>query len=1827
MHTTSSSMEGPSPSRTCAKCKHPKPLSDFRAVYGSRLTIHCLTCRSTISAEVQRSRKRDATDLTPPHARPRAPAPPASPVPSPSPSIPESAEPTPPTAPSSSSSRRHCPRCNRVQPISQFQPLKGSGLTTDCLTCRTTRNAQRRDSREALRPMHPFVPPPAPSPDGLPPMDTRPHFMRPTVASSRRATVPPAQEFRYRGIHSSDDSPHADARRQRAIIQREHRVQRRHGEQPPSTPSLTQLIQQNTVVTPSSTSSTAPPSSSLPLAQPARSPDLLPASSPPDLLPIASPEPVPAAFPTPILPAIHPSDLMSGSLERPSLTESEWELLRSFQGKLREPRMETCQRCRERWFQMGLNRDGVCRRCVRVDRNMQVFLYSHENRMQPSAVDDLPALTQVEEMLISRVHVFQEVRLVRGQQYRYRGHIVHFLRKTGRLYEQLPILPQDLDIILLRPSNTTQFHQLDRQFVADYRVRREAIARWLQFLRLRHPGYRDLQISAAALNALPHDDRVDHLLQSQDIDVDMPPEDLHTVVTESMDDNEPERVAVPDLFDEQEEITAVQNMVAPPAAPPQPYLAVPSFQETPLDEFNTRQPLLSLAFPTLFPYGEAEFLQQRERKVEYSDYIRHLIKHELGAFAQHPRFRYVAFNTILRRQAGSKAGFFVRGRDIPDLDELRAAFQEDTPEARALLRSVTTLANSLRGTGAYWSDRRRDLYAYIKNLGAAHFFLTLSAADLHWDDLMRWMPNYDDWRAADSATRIRLARANLRDNPLIAAYWFHHRYRVFQETVLDPKFGVTDYWSRYEWQGRGSTHNHGVYWVDGAPNSDELLTQAQRDTFAQFWGIHISAINPDPSRLPVAVTERPVMQYSPDERQNTLSELTDLVNRVQRHVCNERYCLRKHRVSNQLACRFHFPMALRDEPGLEKPLGSTFYRLYPVRNHPALNIYNPLVIMAWQANIDIAPCTGTKSLLQYLTKYISKGEPESPSYRHLMQTAIQGANRNRPLQSAVHKLLNRLIGNRDCSAQEVLHFLLGLPLQMASRDVIPVDLRPEALHRVTFHPRRDDGDLAQGSSKCYKYMARPPPIEDVTYLRWLRAYQHTGAQLPRRRAKDRVLRYFPIYDPDKDVEDFARVKMMLHHPFRDMQDLLSLEDNHFPTFTDAYTWCRQAHVGIHEADCYGEITVEDVPEELFEDVDLPEQTPPPQSWELLARQRPGPNPAERTEDPDALGQRDIDRQYDWTPHIGRCPDDAFPRDYWQQQRALFPATLSNTAAVEPDSLNEKQWQIYNLIVSHYLQWLKSRCLSVSVPDRVRPPSRIPDQLLINVDGKAGTGKSHVIGVISATLQAVAEDAGITRSPILRAAPTGVAAYAISGRTLHSLFRLPVPVGTTYQPLQAAQLRDVQELFQGIQYLVIDEKSMIGLRTLTWIDNRCRQIFPQHTEQLFGGLNIILAGDFFQLPPVLQKPLYDISANLTGLDLLGRQRYWSFDITIELDTVVRQQGADPQSVAFRRTLDHLRTQEVSREDWQLLSTRAAVQLDQEQVTGFDKHVHLMFHRAAVDQHNHQSVRDLRTPVIRITATNSSPAAAKASAKEASNLTQDLFLSIGCRVMLLNNTWVERGLVNGSFATIRDIVWLSTTEDVHESPPAALLVEFDAYDGPIWLQDDQRHRLVPIIPVTREFQFNGEPCSRTQFPVVLAYAITVHKAQGLTLDYAVLDISQSEFATGLRYVAVSRVRTLQGILFSTTFDLADLTRTVPSAAILARMADAFRRANQHWIDDPAPPPWAGPQSPDHPQTPSRRTPQPAPRVTPSTLLGPTSSPLQTPSHTRVLRDLAFRPSPRR
>ena len=121
------------------------------------------------------------------------------------------------------------------------------------------------------------------------------------------------------------------------------------------------------------------------------------------------------------------------------------------------------------------------------------------------------------------------------------------------------------------------------------------------------------------------------------------------------------------------------------------------------------------------------------------------------------------------------------------------------------------------------------------------------------------------------------------------------------------------------------------------------------------------------------------------------------------------------------------------------------------------------------------------------------------------------------------------------------------------------------------------------------------------------------------------------------------------------------------------------------------------------------------------------------------------------------------------------------------------------------------------------------------------------------------------------------------------------------------------------------------------------------------------------------------------------------------------------------------------------------------------------------------------------------------------------------------------------SIIDISW-DYRQDI-SSMPSILLIKFDEYTGPDFLQG--RPGVVPIFATTRQFDYKGTVCSRTQFPLRLAYAITVHKSQGLTLSRAVMNLNQIEHCLGLSYVAVSRVKTLDGILFEVPFDYEKFT----------------------------------------------------------------------------------------
>jgi len=610
-----------------------------------------------------------------------------------------------------------------------------------------------------------------------------------------------------------------------------------------------------------------------------------------------------------------------------------------------------------------------------------------------------------------------------------------------------------------------------------------------------------------------------------------------------------------------------------------------------------------------------------------------------------------------------------------------------------------------------------------------------------------------------------------------------------------------------------------------------------------------------------------------------------------------------------------------------------------------------------------------------------------------------------------------------------------------------------------------------------------------------------------------VINYYPRYPSDPTAPaftDYCRVKLMLHHPFVISDDLLTVDGTEYGSFTDAFHICRASH--NHPADFYTDPPREGDDESEEESVEEGREAEgieqPLADFEAFARRRPG-RELDLADPFDTLGTRGIDRAYNWSVHVGRW---IVVPEVWAQIKAENLITQAVRVDSCPSSLNHEQRKLYNTIVNHYRA-------------EIRPNGPFPRPLLLNVDGVAGSGKTYTLLKACARLQELATHADLL-NPVFRAAPTGIAAFNFVGKTLHSLLRLPVKGRTT--DLSTGTLQALQALFSTCRFLIVDEKSMIDLKMLSLIDTRLRAICPQN-DQPFGGINILLCGDFYQLPPVGGHPLYFLRPQ--HIDAIrGSCLYRAFDQTVRLVDVMRQQGEDDIAVRFRAALGELRSATLSQASWELLCTRTANQLSPDEVDGFDDALRLYYTTAEVRERNHNCLAATNQPIKKLTAEHKGRGASAATEEEADNLSAEIYICIGARIMLTTNLWTEIGLVNGSMGSIEDLSWDYGRQT--DQLPSVILIRFDSYTGPSF--PGCPVGTVPVFPQTRQFDYKGIVCLRTQFPLRLGYAITVHKSQGLTLLRAVMNLNQREHCLGLSYVAVSRVKTLAGLMFETPFD---------------------------------------------------------------------------------------------
>ncbi|MDN5283823.1 MAG: hypothetical protein JWR38_97 [Mucilaginibacter sp.] len=383
--------------------------------------------------------------------------------------------------------------------------------------------------------------------------------------------------------------------------------------------------------------------------------------------------------------------------------------------------------------------------------------------------------------------------------------------------------------------------------------------------------------------------------------------------------------------------------------------------------------------------------------------------------------------------------------------------------------------------------------------------------------------------------------------------------------------------------------------------------------------------------------------------------------------------------------------------------------------------------------------------------------------------------------------------------------------------------------------------------------------------------------------------------------------------------------------------------------------------------------------------------------------------------------------------------------------------------------------------------------VIFLTGKAGTGKTTFLQNLKHT----------SKKKLAVAAPTGVAAINAGGMTIHSLFQLPfgplLPGGNERPDIHYSQ--EKKELLGNLELLIIDEISMVRPDVLDQIDLILRNI--KESPHPFGGVQLLLIGDLSQLSPIIRDEEWTLLSRYYAtpyfFSALAMQK--TSYVRIELNHIYRQ-----KEQAFVDILNEVRNQQIRAESLTLLNARYIPDF---KPTADDPYITLTTHNSIAQQVNTEFLEALHGQEFEFTATIRGD-----FPKDAYPTETKLKLKIGAQVMFVkNDASAEKLYYNGKIGTVSRTVGNT------------VFVQCGQGDKEIEVETAEWTNV--------KYQLDGEAINESnagsfaQIPLKLAWAITIHKSQGLTFDKAIIDVSEA-FASGQAYVALSRCRTLSGMV---------------------------------------------------------------------------------------------------
>lgn len=391
---------------------------------------------------------------------------------------------------------------------------------------------------------------------------------------------------------------------------------------------------------------------------------------------------------------------------------------------------------------------------------------------------------------------------------------------------------------------------------------------------------------------------------------------------------------------------------------------------------------------------------------------------------------------------------------------------------------------------------------------------------------------------------------------------------------------------------------------------------------------------------------------------------------------------------------------------------------------------------------------------------------------------------------------------------------------------------------------------------------------------------------------------------------------------------------------------------------------------------------------------------------------------------------------------------------------------------------------------------------IFITGKAGTGKSTLLRYFVAN----------TKKNVVVLAYTGIAALNVGGETIHSFFKFPP------RPMNDEDIKESpgQEIYKTVDTLVIDEVSMVRADLLDAIDKFMR-INGKDSDSAFGGTQVILFGDIFQLPPI-------VSDDAESQYIFSEYKSpWFFDshviqkhppIVIELTKVYRQ-----KDVEFITLLDAIRTGSMSQTQLQSLNYRCYIHQFSEKCSQF---ITLTPTNKLAQEINITELSGLPFPEYSYTGIIEGEFPKKSYPTDTV-----LKLKQNAQVIFVKNDR-ERRWVNGTIGIIKSIDSESISVEINDKGKTITYpVHQEKWEVLRYKYNFGSRKL--------ETEVVG---AFTQYPLRLAWAITIHKSQGLTFDNVVLEIGDGAFAHGQTYVALSRCRSLDGIILKKRINMGDI-----------------------------------------------------------------------------------------